>query len=49
MYSILHIRTYDTIVKTNYLKRLTKEHLDDVDWLPADRTVVQWVREYEFD
>lgn len=53
----LYMRCYVCTVTSGHLtllehmaaKWLTKEHLDDVDWLPADRAVVQWVREYEFD
>lgn len=25
---------------------LDKDHLEDVNWLPADRTVVEWVKKY---
>ena len=25
---------------------LDRDHLEDVDWLPADRTVVEWVKKY---
>ena len=35
-----------TLLEHMAAKWLTKEHLDDVDWLPADRTIVQWVKEY---
>lgn len=58
-YSTFHLsmRCYVCTVTSGHLtllehmaaKWLTKEHLDDVDWLPADRTVAQWVRGYEFD
>lgn len=35
-----------TLLEHMAAKWLTKEHLDDVEWLPADTTVVQWVKEY---
>lgn len=33
-----------TLLEHMAARWLDKDHLDDVDWLPADRTVVEWVK-----
>lgn len=35
-----------TLLEHMAARWLDKEHLEDVDWLPADRNVVEWVKRY---
>lgn len=35
-----------TLLEHMAAKWLDKDQLEDVDWLPADRTVVEWVKKY---
>lgn len=35
-----------TLLEHMAARWLDKDHLEDVDWLPADRTVAEWVKQY---